>query len=79
MHAVERRVLLLQQILGRADIRRQHALLDQLVRFVALIHVNALDTPRGVEIELRLGRIEFQRTALVARLEQHAIHIEQRQ
>ena len=40
---------------------------------------DALDAPGGVDVELGLGRVELERAALVARLEQRAIHVDQRQ
>ena len=59
------------------DVREDHALLDELVRLVALVEVHALDAARGVDIELGLGGVELQRAALVTRLQQRAIHIQQ--
>ena len=60
-------------------VREDHALLDELVSLVALVHIYALHAARRVDVELGLGGIELERAALVARLEQRAIHVDQRQ
>ncbi len=57
-------------------VREDHALLDELVRLVAFVHVHALDAARGVDVELGLGGVELERAALVPRLEQRAIDVD---
>ncbi|VWC36931.1 hypothetical protein BPS26883_06741 [Burkholderia pseudomultivorans] len=73
MHAVQARMLVALQEVGRADVRRQHALLDQLVRVVALARHDLLDLALRVADDIRLGRVEVDRAALLARGEQRLV------
>ena len=60
------------QEIGRADVRRQHALLDQPVRVVARPRHDARDLAVRVELDLGLDRFEVDRAAPPARVEQRA-------
>ena len=73
MHPIQCRMLLLEQILRRAHVGRQHALLDQLVCFVAHHRHDGLDLAMRVELELELDGFEVERAALRARLGEHLV------
>ena len=62
---------------GAADVGRQHRLLDQPVRLVAHARHDLLDAAVLVADDLRLGGLEVDRAALVARLEQRAVDVVQ--
>ncbi len=66
VHAIQRADAPRFELARHRDVREDHALLDEFVRLVALVHVHALDAARGIDVELRLGRVEFERAALVA-------------
>ena len=67
VHAVQRRMPLLGQEVRRADVGREHALLDQLVRVVARRGNDARDLAVLVEFDRELDRVEVDRAALFAR------------
>src|SRR5207249_1209503 len=73
VHAVERRMLRLGVELGRADVRRQHAFLYELVRLVARRRHDADDLSGDVELELQLDRVEVDRAALFARFRKRKV------
>jgi hypothetical protein len=79
MHAIQRADAARLQFARHRHVREDHAFLDELVSLVALIEVHALDAPHLVDVELRFGGVEFERAALVPRLEQGVINIDQRQ
>ena len=79
MHAIQRAHAAFLELARHRHVGEDHALLDELVRLVAFVQIDALDAPGGVDVELGLGRVELQRATLVTRLEQRAIHLEQRQ
>ncbi len=60
-------MLVLLEVFGRADVRREHALLDQPVRVVAHDRDDAHDLPAHVELELHLDAVEVDRAARFAR------------
>ncbi|MDR8762404.1 hypothetical protein FEP90_04105 [Burkholderia multivorans] len=74
VHAVQARMLVALQEVGRADVRGQHAFLDQLVRVVALARDDLLDLALRVADDVGLGRVEVDRAALLARREQRLVH-----
>ena len=63
--------------LGGADVGRQHRLLDQLVRLGAHARNDLLDATVVVADDLRLGRLEVDRAALGALLQQRAVDLVQ--
>ena len=71
VNAIQARLLMLLQKRRGAHVRRQHAFLDQTVRVVTLHRNDVLDLALIVEQHHRLDRLEVDRPALVARLEQH--------
>ncbi|CAJ0881046.1 hypothetical protein R76727_03343 [Ralstonia mannitolilytica] len=77
MHTVQRRVLVLLEHFGGADIGRQHALLDQPVRVVARARQDLFDLALRVADDVRLGRVEVDRATLTACLEQRLIQLVQ--
>ena len=77
VHAVQRRVLTLGDEFCRTDVGREHGLFDQLVGFGAHARHDLLDVAVGVANDLRLGRLEVDRTALLARLDQRAVDLVQ--
>ena len=56
-------MLVLQQIFRGANVGSEHALLDQLVRFIAHHRDDALDFAVLIELELELHRLEIERAA----------------
>ena len=73
MDAVQRRLLVLREEIGGADVRCEHALLDQLVRVVARRGHDPHDLAVLVELECQLDRVEVDRPASRARAEQHLV------
>ena len=78
VHAVQRRLLVLVQVIRRADVGRQHAFLDDAVGVVADHRHDVLDLALVVELDLRFGRTEIDRAALGARFQQGAEQFVQR-
>ena len=74
MDAIQRGMLILQQVFRRADIGRQHAFLDKPMRIVAQRWHNLLDLADVVEYHHGLGRVEIDGATLVARRQQHLEH-----
>ncbi len=72
MDAIQRRMLARGEEVGRAHVGSEHALLDQAVRVVAHFRDDLRDLAVVVENHARFGGLEVDRTALGARLEQHA-------
>ena len=68
MDAVERLVLHRLDEGRGADVRGDHALLDQHVRFVAGIWLHARDIELVVKEEVHLGALDLKDTTLVTRL-----------
>ncbi len=66
VHAVQHRLATLGDEIAGADVRRQHALLDQAVRVVTLLGDDFLDLAARVEHHARLDRFEVDRAALLA-------------
>jgi len=64
VYAVQGRVLALREEVGRADVRREHAFLDDSVGVIALNPVDAQQPVVVVEDELGLYRLEVDCTAL---------------
>ena len=64
---VQRRLLVLREERRRADVRRQHAFLDQLVRIVARRRNDPHDLALRVEFQRQLHRVEVDRAAPLAR------------
>jgi hypothetical protein len=73
VHPVQHRMTIARQQVGRADVGRQHALLDQLVRVVAGARHDLLDPAIGVADDVGLGGLQVERAALDARLRQHLV------
>src|SRR5205823_8886821 len=63
VHAKERRMLPLEQVPRGADVCREHAFLDELVRFVAHDGHDALDLSVRIEFQLELDGLEVERAA----------------
>ena len=78
VNAIRRRDLVFPQDFRGADIGREHALLDQAVRIVALQGKNALDLAVRVEQDARLRQFEIHRAALHARRVQYLVKAVQR-
>src|SRR5882762_5705500 len=72
MNAVQRRVFALGENVRGANVRGEHALLDDAVGIVALDLLDARKTPLAVEDELGFDRLEIDRAALLPRLEQRS-------
>ena len=70
VHAVERGMTPTRKEIAGADVRRQHAFLDQAMRLVAHLRHDAQDLALGVKLHSRLDRIEVDRAAPGALLEQ---------
>ncbi len=70
MHPVEGRQLVFFQKAGGANVGRQHALFDHLVRVVAAARHDLVDLALVVENDRRFGGIEIDRPALFPRLTQ---------
>ena len=66
VHAVERRMLVRGEEFRGADVRGEHALLDQLVRVVAHDRHDPDDLALDVELELHLDAVEVDRAARFA-------------
>ncbi len=73
VHAIQRRDLMLLQERRGGDVGAEHALLDQLVRIVALGGLDRGDLAIGTEDDAGFLSLEIDRTAGMARLEQHLI------
>ncbi|CAJ7112911.1 Uncharacterised protein [Burkholderia pseudomallei] len=73
VHAVEARVLVALEEIGRADVRGKHAFLDQPMRVVTLARQNLLDLALCVADDVRLGRVEVDRAALLPRDEERLV------
>ena len=73
MDAVDERLELGLQRLGRGDIRLDHELLDELVRIEAVGNDDLVDRAVGLQQDLALGQVEFQRLARDAAALQHRI------
>ena len=67
MNAVECRYLVFLEEPGGADIRRDHAFLDNQMRFVALVGADVFDLALVVVFKHHLAGIEFDRMALMPR------------
>ncbi len=65
--------LMLLQECRRGDVGAEHALLDQLVRIVALGRLDLGDLAIGTEDDTRLLGLEIDRAAGMTRLEQHLV------
>jgi hypothetical protein len=63
--------------LGGGHVGLDHELLDQLVGIEPFGRDHALDHAVGVEDELALGDVQFQRLALAPALHQHAVGLPQ--
>src|SRR5207245_11383333 len=70
--AVQRRMLALGENVRGANVRGEHALLDDAVGIVALDLLDARRAPLAVEAELGFGRLEIHGAALLPRLEQRS-------
>ena len=75
--AVERRMLGAGDEVGRADVGGEHRFLDQPVRLVARARDDLLDPAVLVADDLRLGRLEVDRAALDARLQERPVDVVQ--
>ena len=77
VHAEEARMFGVSNVLGRADVGRQHRLFDQPVRIGPHTRHDLLDAATVVADDLRLSGLEVHRTAFGALLEQGAVHLVQ--
>jgi hypothetical protein len=77
VHAVQRGVLGAGDEVRRADVGRQHRLLDQLVRLGAHARHDLLDAAAVVADDLRLHGLEVDRAAQRALLEQRPVDLVQ--
>ena len=77
VHAVQAGMLALRNEVGTADIRGQHGLFDQTMRFVAGTRHDLFDASRVIANDLRLGGLEVDRTTHTALLEQRPVHVVQ--
>ena len=77
VHAEQHRVLVQRDEVGGADVGRQHRLLDQPVGVVAGARDDALDAAVVVADDLRLGGLEIDRAAPLARLQQRTVDVVQ--
>ncbi|KAG0924890.1 hypothetical protein G6F32_013749 [Rhizopus arrhizus] len=75
--AVRGRHVARQQVLGRLDVGRDHAFLDQLVRVVAHQHAGLGHFAAVVQHETHFAAFELDGTALGARLRQHLVQLVQ--
>src|SRR3954469_9593023 len=73
VYAIQRHMIVLRQIIRRADIRGEHAFLDQAMRIIALCRDNALDFSLVVEKHLGFDRLEIDGAAQCARFDQSLI------
>ena len=71
MDAIQRRMLIFQQKLCRADIRREHAFLDQTMRIVAQRRDDLLDLADVIEHHHCFCGVKIDRTTLVTRGQQN--------
>ncbi len=71
MDTVQRGVLEALEEVGSADVRRQHAFLDQAVRVVARARQDLLDLALRIADDVRLGGVEIDRAARTPRLQQN--------
>ena len=79
VNAEERAVLGISNEVRGADIGRQHGLFDQLVRIVTCARDDLLDAAVVVADDLRLGRVEVNRTTAATLSQQSAIDLVQMQ
>ncbi len=77
VHAVERRMASLGEKIARADVGRQHALLDQTMCVVARLGDDARDLAARVELHARLDRLEVDRAAPVPLLQEDLVDLVQ--
>ena len=77
VHAVQRRVLVGCDEVGRADIGRQHGFFDQLVGFIAGARNDLFNAPVVIANNLRLGGFEVHRAALGTLFQQRAVNVVQ--
>jgi len=77
VHAVQRRMLVRRDEIGRAHVGREHGLLDEAVRIGARARHDLLDAAVVVAHDLGLGGLEVHRTTPAALLEQRAVHVVQ--
>ena len=75
VNTVQRRVLGTGDEVGRADVGGEHRFFDQPVRLGARARNDLLDAAVLVTDDLRLGRLEVDRTTLATRLQQGAIRL----
>src|SRR5690348_17327881 len=77
MHPIQSRSTRLLELLRDCDIREDHAFLDQAVGIITGAQLYSTDTLRGVDHELRLGRIEVESAALATGFVQGPIDVHQ--
>ena len=77
MNAEQRSVLGFGDVIGRADIGRQHRFFDQFVRFVAGARHDLFDAAVVITDDLRLGGVEVDRAADLALCQQGAVDLVQ--
>jgi len=70
MHPEQASMLALTDVVGTADVSRQHGLFNQLVRIVACTRHDLLNAARLVTHDLRLNGLKVDRSAAHARLVQ---------
>src|SRR5690606_3435220 len=75
VHAVKPRDLVAAHALRGLDVRRDHALLDDLVRHDTLDGAYVADLAALVELDLHLGQVEVDRAAALACLRERAIDV----